>query len=138
MSIFTQLRGVWPAMALRNRAPVAAVAGLFAILLLGTSASDAADGNWRKWRDNSKYSWSPPSPKVPTNSKPQNKKVDDDDDDKPATKNEPKTTDRSKKDDDDDQPKSKGKRSDNDGDAGTDSAIPPTVADLLKRVFGPS
>jgi subtilisin family serine protease len=118
---------------------------VFLASLFNTSDAVAAS-NWRK--KSSKYYMpsSLPPPKVPnqpkttTNSKPQAKKIDADDDDKSTAKGDPKTADKSKKQDDDDgevQGKDdKGNRQDgNAAQARAEDVIPPTVADLVKRLL---
>lgn len=148
MSIYAQLRELRRVAAMGNRVLVLAAMMLVVFLPSLFSTTDAiASSNTRKKSSKYYIPTSLPPAKVPTqsktnaNSKSQAKKVDDDDDDKPATKNEPKITDKSKKKDDDDDDQEQGKdgkskREDgNTAQARAEDTIPPTVADLLKRLL---
>ena len=141
MSNFAQLRGVRPTAVIGDRTPILAaalaVSSLFSLLVFTEAI---AGDNKRKTGYRSHYTLPPPPPVVKmTNSRPQARKVDNDDDDKPTAKSEPKVADKSKrKDEEEAEDGTEDKRKRQDGDAvqvTAEETIPPTVADLLKRLF---
>lgn len=141
---------------MENQGPVLALAVVaFILASLFGFAEAVAYSSQRKSGSYSKY-YSPPlppvapkatsTPKTNTNSKPQAKKSDDDDDDdRPTSRSEYQAADKSKRKDDNDEDgdeqgrEGKSKRQDKDASqARLDEAIPPTVADLIKKLLAPS